>query len=567
MGSLKQNWLWLQVGIWLISIWLLFASAIAWHIELPGLYMDAVNPDFQVVDVLQGEKDTSPMLYLPGNLIAGRFPLLTSLYHGTQNIIVDAPVVAVFGASLAALRAAQALFGAAILTALFFLLRNRRQDSSLLLAWLPAAALALDPVFTYAFRTQLYITLGPVAWLLASILAARRVWRSDLDPLQKNHTPEDSRWLMLAGFCFGAAVFGYFIFAFFAPVALLGIITAHRSFNKELKFSKLTRALAWIFLGFLIGISGYIIGYLKIMSAEHGVRGFLEFLSAYQHSIGIFEAHLSLSETIHYFANLVWRVFSNDWQHDLIFGEAWQEPGSALKLLLLLGLPLLIFAWSELRRIQSGKLRLVMGLLACFPIVALIFGNRLSGHHFVVLLPLAYIALATGLNELHKSYRTSYFIRFAPIAIWVFLIAVNLSGQYATGSELLRTHGRHLFSDAINNFSGDAIARESKKNRQHVYFPDWGLYMPFHFLTNGQIRHSVVMDLKEMRAELCRGNSIEIAFVTGNISERFSEMASQLKWTEPSLRPYNDYEGNQVFVVGTFDALKGSSTSGTFCSE
>src|SRR5664279_3129088 len=79
-----------------LGVLFVFACAVAWHVELPGLYMDAVNPDYMVVDLINGPADASPAWYLPGNMLAGRIPLLTSIYHGTSQVWYALPFVALF---------------------------------------------------------------------------------------------------------------------------------------------------------------------------------------------------------------------------------------------------------------------------------------------------------------------------------------------------------------------------------------------------------------------------------------------------------------------------------------
>jgi hypothetical protein len=68
-----------------------FAIAAGWHIKLPGLYMDAVDPDFLVVRILNPNGYEIPPWVLPGNYPAQRFPILTSLYRGTQQVWLGLP--------------------------------------------------------------------------------------------------------------------------------------------------------------------------------------------------------------------------------------------------------------------------------------------------------------------------------------------------------------------------------------------------------------------------------------------------------------------------------------------
>lgn len=536
----------------LLGILLLFATAVAWHIDLPGLYMDAVNPDYLVVDLINGPSDGSPIWILPRNLIWQRIPLLTSLYHGTLQMWLALPFVALFGPTVASLRSAQALAGAMILMGMYFFVRDSRVAPRHLLAWLPAAALAVDPVFVYAFRTQLYIQLCPVALLLAALLAARRA-------LHSADARSAQRWWFAAGLCYGLSVFGYFIFLFFAPAIVLAIVLGRGGCSLPLR-----RALSASVAGFLVGISGYFFGCIQILRAENGFAGFAEFFAQYQHSLGAFEQHRTDVQSVGYFAVLIWRVFSNDWQHSLMFGDPWPEPGSALKMVLLLVVPALFWVWFELRGTTSWRLRLILAMIACFPLVALIFGDRLSGHHFVVLLPLAYLALALATRELAVIRAASTPLPAPALAIWFAIIVINLLGLRATDTELLATHGRGLFSDAINRLASDAIAKE-KSGKQFYIFPDWGLYLPFHYLTDGKIRHAVEIDTAKMRKALCGGQPVSVALISGDVATRFRELAAALPWNAPVLVPYLSYENQPVFTVGTFRVAEPGARNDASC--
>ncbi len=561
-SRVSANW------IALPSALLIFAIMVAWHINIPGLYMDAVNPDYLVVDVIHGNPDANPVWVLPGNLAFGRWPLLTSAYHGTLTVWLALPLVGIFGPTVAALRASQALAGAAILVCVFFFLRREGSKSSIGFAWLPILALALDPVFIYSFRTQFYITLIPVAWLLAAVLAAERAFQTNPSTGPQESTAHYSPcWLFIAGLCTGLAVFGYFVFAFFLPALLIGLAVMCARTSPTMTRAKTLRAFLWAGLGLLAGVSGYIVGYLRVMQAENGPAGFVAWFSGYQHSIGAFAKHMSPLETVAYFARLIWRVFSNDWQHSLMFGDAWPEPYSALKVGLLLGLPVGIWAWREIQGSSSWRLRLILGLIVSFLAVAMAFGDRLAGHHFIGLLPLSYLALGIALADLADTKHARRSKTATALAPWTLLIAINLSGLYATDIALLHTHGRGLYSDAINHYASDAMSLRKDGKKEHVYMPDWGILLPFHYLTNGTIRHSADIDIRAMRNDLCGAEDVAVVLINSDVASRLDALTRRLQWTPPIERSYLDHEGRRVFLVGTFNASTRGQAQNVMCGD
>ncbi len=91
----------------------LFAGVLL-DMDLPGVYMDAVNPDYLAAPILHPGRRID-VWALPGNLIMGRFPVLTSLYHGTGQLWFGLPFFALLGTSVTSLRIVHGLCACAIL--------------------------------------------------------------------------------------------------------------------------------------------------------------------------------------------------------------------------------------------------------------------------------------------------------------------------------------------------------------------------------------------------------------------------------------------------------------------
>jgi hypothetical protein len=182
---------------------LIFWLGVLRQIDLPGLYMDAVNPDYLAAHVLNPGLD-NPRWLIP----TISFPILGNLYHGVQNFYVDLVTFSVLGISVASIRISQALFGAAIVMLLYLLTvlatRNR------LAAFLGAALLATDIAFIASFRTQFYIILGGEMWLFASLVA---LWHGG------------RKGFFLSGVCYGISIYGYFVLGFFAPAMALLVMS------------------------------------------------------------------------------------------------------------------------------------------------------------------------------------------------------------------------------------------------------------------------------------------------------------------------------------------------------
>ena len=253
-----------------------YACVALWQITLPGVYMDAVNPDYLVVKVLNRHAQPIGAWLLPANYLGGdKLPVLIALYHGSLTFWAGLPFFWLFGTDVTGLRLTHAMFGVAVLSGAFLLLTRAR--ASAWVAALGCIALALDPAFSYAFRTQSYITLGSCAWMLwgtAALLHAR-------DPA----TPQRVRWWIAAGFLYGVSIFGYFVYAFFFPALVYAVITRAATPWRE----RLRGLFLWS-CGLTLGLGGYWLGYGLIIRDRHGLRGFMAFVQEQQNTLGVFDS-------------------------------------------------------------------------------------------------------------------------------------------------------------------------------------------------------------------------------------------------------------------------------------
>src|SRR6187402_2875762 len=141
---------------WLLPA-LAFIGLVLVHSDLPGIYMDGVNPDFMAAQWLH--PGHNPGAGIPSKI----FPILGSFYHGLQNAYLGIPFFAIGGFSVTSLRLEQAVFGVILLVALFHL--SRRLTGSVGMAVLASLGLATELAFTASFQWWCYIVLGGAAWL------------------------------------------------------------------------------------------------------------------------------------------------------------------------------------------------------------------------------------------------------------------------------------------------------------------------------------------------------------------------------------------------------------------
>jgi len=527
-----------------VGVLLVYALAATQQITLPGVYMDAVNPDYLVAKVLN-RAHAEPLIawVLPGNYVANRFPILVSLYHGMQQFWLALPLYAVFGMSVPGVRLTHLVFAMGVLVCMLVLLRRARLP--LWIAVLCGCALAVDPAFIFAFRTQSYITMSPVAWLLVSIalLAGTETadaWRA-------------RRWIA-SGVCFGFAVLGYFVYAFYLPAMLLWVVLRRPQSAGPARRARLSAALAWL-CGVGFGCAYYVLGYaLVARKVGGGLSGFLAYLHESSTRLGAFPTTLSFGERVGAAASFVESVFTNDWHHRLMFGVP-EPPGfDAPKMAVLVALPMLLLAYAEWRRQSTPLLRLAIALPISFFAISLLFGNRLGGHHYMSFLPLSYVALALGLVAARPGTPPSRAVA-SGVALLCFgaIAAINVGATQREFANLERTGGVGLYSDAVNRLAADVAALPAKPL---VYFPDWGLALPVILISGGSVPASAFVDAEEARRRLCGGRDIAIAIVGDDRSGRFASWARDFDWGPPRVTTYAQRDGAMVAQLGIFRAAE-----------
>ncbi len=510
-----------------------YAIAVAQNIGLPGVYMDAVNPDYLAVRLLHRHTEPIAAWLLPGNYLFGRAPVLISFYHGSQQAWLGLPGFFLFGTTVTGLRITHALFGLGVLAALFAVLA--RAGLKPWQAAVACAALAVDPSFTYAFRTQSYITVAPMAWLLLSLYCVQRAGEPGA---------HGRRWLAASGALYGLAVVGYFVYAFFLPALLLAL----RWWTPPAARGR-GGWLAWL-AGAAIGGAIYPIGYALVVQQMGGVGGAWAYFQQTQRALNAFSEQPALAERLAHVAATIASAFQNSFHHTLIFGEHGSVPGAGFKMALLLALPALAWLRAEWRRDATPALRTFVALAISYVAVAMLFGTRLSGHHYMVLVPVAYGALALGLASLATAPRAwqGAAATFAlPLAA---LVALNVGGQVKEARRLAETGGAGLYSDAINRLAADL---DAAPRRPFVYFPDWGLSMPVAFLTGGRVGMDSLENFAAGRQMLCAGRDVAVAVVTGDRAARIEKWQRGFGWDAPaSVVPYAQRDGKELFALATF---------------
>ncbi|MDD5333703.1 MAG: GtrA family protein [Rhodoferax sp.] len=487
---------------------LIFWVGILHDVDLPGLYMDAVNPEYLAARAL------NPALHNPVSMLPTAFvPLLGNLYHGVQNLYVSLLLFVALGLNLVALRIAQALFGAVTVGMVYAV--TKRATGLRLPGLLAAAGLATDVAFVASFRTQFYIVLAGTAWLLCAVYCA--LPKPNAAPLQRR--------AMASGVFFGLAVYAYFVYLFFLPVVLACGLRNTRSW----------RTVAIWLLGFAIGMLPYVAGYLSLMVALGGLEPTWQWLTKTIADLAPLSSKLTVWESLSNSFRNARYALQNTGNELMIFSESPGALWPQIKVWALAACLLWVAAWRFKSRPDPAKATspnslsiLTPGQLVWLPVcyfgISLLLGNRIWIHHFAVLLPLLYIMAALTLQSLLQkpaSWLCPSYLGHGVLALTAAMAVANLHQQSDFFHRLEQTGGVGKMSNAINRMAEDA--RTSSMKIVYV-FPEWGFFMPFSFLTANLRLYEVDISSATLQKHAQQKHEIRVAYWSADDDARYEKI-------------------------------------------
>lgn len=518
MAAIDRNFVALAKWGWTLPL-ALFAIFALRDPAVPGVYMDAVNPDYLAAWLLRGDLVMPAWIY-PDNYLAGEFkyPLLNSLYGGNIPVYLGLMFFRVTGFGLEQLRLFHALLGGILLISAYWGLAQWRLPSWATL--LTVTLLALDPNFAFAWRTQFYLQLLPAIFLFVAIGLLGR----DYDRRERG-VATGTAMLWIAGVCLGLAAYCYFIYAFHAAavVVIYTITQRHRA--------SLRRIGVPLFLGTVLGWLPFVYAHVSIV-LNRDFSGYVEMLRALQSTYGVIDSDQgSLGARL----QAVWvrfaRLFGGRGTEAQILGKSatpalliWLHAG------LLISGPILALAGSLARRRRAAYsmepvtqtangavasmpsavalTRLTVGLALAHLALVFAVGKPLALQHYIPFVPVLYAVLAAGLATVsgliqpaaQGSLRPAVFHRaalaFAAVAM---LLNVALSSLFMRN---LSTHGgAGLYTDAINV----AVQELKRRDGGHVLlFPQWGYWMGAIALAGPRFHVFTSSSLQQMEEQLSR---------------------------------------------------------------
>lgn len=511
---------------WIVAMVVFWLGALR-NVELPGLYMDAVNPDYLFARWLNPELK-NPVWVLP----TGPLPLLGNLYHGMQTLYVGVLTYGLLGTSVVSVRLTHAMYGSLIVLMTWLILR--RVSGRPVLATVLAIALATDMAFIGSFRTQVYIVLAGQVWMMLSLWLA----------LCSIQDAKPSRWLLLlSGVGMGLATYGYFVFLFFVPpVAALAVLGSGR------------QAVSWRMLtwgaGFAVGMLPYVVGYIELWVAVGGMGPLADWM---RNTLGTLKPSVgreSYWEGLRHVMDFARWGLGGLGNESIMFDELISRPLVVWRVacMTVAGVICLLGAGMDWRT-RPGLSKVLLGC-AALPVVyiglAAVFGSRLGVHHFMVLVAISYLLLGLAVYWLALRLPQGRVRSVVTMLLAVVLLTVNIVQQNRVQARLVATGGTGMSTDALPALARTALA---EKTRSVWFFPEWGFFMPFAFLTANQVPYENELTVASLNRLAVPGKEVRVAFWQEKQEPIYREVLEQADIQDIQLRRMHRRDGRIALYV------------------
>ena len=245
----------LCVGILIVLISLI---GMLGAVNLPGIYLDAANPDYLAVQILYPQADRVSWA-VPN----WGFPILGQVYHGVFSAYVMAVVIKIVGStSVVLLHTVNTIYGIIICLMTYFIMK--KMNINKWISALMSICMCCMPAMFLTYRTQFYIELPGIMFMTFSIYMLL-IWSDK----------KEFRYLFLAGFFAGFSIYCYYNLAFMFVAYLIYLIFQMKNKKNE---DKLNILLIWG-SGVALGIILYVVGYTEIIYIESQHRNIIMLLT------------------------------------------------------------------------------------------------------------------------------------------------------------------------------------------------------------------------------------------------------------------------------------------------
>lgn len=493
----------------------------------PGMYLDAVNPDYAAVQILFPQKFDEMWMY--------SWPYLAQAYHGNIGVLFSTILIAITQNTSVLQHHMQNGFYCFIIFVLIYRILRLMQVKEVVtkvIILLGASGIS----FLQLCFTQYYIQLPGCIFSLIAVY----IFLRDKENL--------SHCSLIAGSVFlGLAFYTYFNFLFLCLPIFALILWRIKAQRKNNLF--ICESLMCLY-SFLIGAGFYIVGYTQVYF-EKWVQ--LELIDAYQKNtyvyiflivyyltlivrvwlcvysdrmyvyidailnflffifwaikvlpivaesisgLNVSGASATLIERISFILTYFEQILSGRKAEIFIYGHI-TSILSGLNLFLLLVLLFSVILYIYRKKAYNAKTQsffYVLILMGAYFCCCLFFASRMQAQHMVPMLVATLILSALGLSILTENKNKKFVGLFCGVIILV-VGGINLCNQRNFVSEIQDSGGIKLYSSQINQIAYEAGER-SKTDKEMYVFVDWGFSFGFNYLTKNQVAYTSIDDLE-----------------------------------------------------------------------
>jgi len=506
----------------------------------PGLYLDAINPDYIAVQLLYPQ-DLQTRWQIA-------WPWLDQIYHGNNGIIITLLSVLVTGSTgIIQYHITYGIVASLAVFLSYLLLTHRAVGVSRLWAGLGSLILISWPSLFTIIITQFYMCLFGSVCVLGGILLFLD-WLDDAGAKWKHS---------FCYFLFGIAFYSYFNFLFFLPSLVLCTVLALRHAD-SLSLDNVIVPL----VAYMLGCGLYIVGWSQIalvmggvdMGLSRRIKLFLAVYAVLTATFVLFYARIrvrkpllgyliagaglwavkvlpavsesatglgivqdtSFAEKISTVIRDYSFILSGWYAEGMIMGKAVSVFSSYALLIFVISV-LIAFAAELLSRKRNAKWKIPAAVIAVYLCCCVALGTRMQPQHYVPLVFITFLGFVLCLRRVFECVSESgnaFCRRIAGFKAGILtvlvlcLMSLNLFNEAKIISEIRSTGGDRLWASEMTDLANEAMERRDGGAKEVFVFKDWGFFTGFDYLTMNRIPYVVTMDIPLLSRQYSEGRDI-----------------------------------------------------------
>ena len=468
-------------------------------VEFPGLYMDAVNPDYISVH-LKNPGKIQVWVY-NDNIIASllgknwNYPLLNSLYGINLPAYICSLTGTLIGNGLMNIRFTHILYGILEILAIYYFMIKCTKSKKISL--ICSLYLALEPSFIFAQRTQYYLQLFPVIFFGIGLGCINKI------DFNKNN---NIKKIILLSILFGISASCYFVFAFYYAAIIITFLI-YLGLNK-----KNIKNIFCSILGFIIGYIPFLYAHLSLL-INNGIHGYINLLKSLD-TYGITSGQTGIFSRVYDVIKEVILLENGNTIIKTITGKNVTLGYSYIVFYLFLFVLFLISLYQVIKQLKISKRKInnitlsqliIIIIIIIHGLLGIVVGESLEYQHYVMLIPLFYSLIFITIFQILKN-GINKKCKFTICLILLIIFISNIINIYSGYKRIDENNGIDYYSSSINDMG--SYLKTNASNNDLIICPQWGYLMGLSVITDGKTE--IWSDIKENDIILKLKNSNEI---------------------------------------------------------